>query len=831
MAAPSSTRRTRNVASSAPEPPAAWQEVVGCAQLGLALVLLIGFMSEPGVGLRWVIEAAQTVGGKLCYALPVLCAYAGWQRLRQPAQVAPGLSRGAVLLGALAVAGLLHLRVPAGEEWLPTALGSGLLHPPQQYGGYLGLLLLWLLRGLVGPAAAAAVLGTMAVTSLILASQRSVRELLEAVGSQVAARRLARRQRLASRPPRALPQRQSAALAPVLDLPPALAPTPPRLADEAWPAAESPAEDLPDLPLPRYLLPSAPAVAASPAEPVPPPAAPLETAVESVEPAAPLAAPVAVTVPAVPALGAWAGERALVRDPVPLDRDPTTTQLVLPGMPVPERSAAEAAWFSEGEPLSYRVPPLDLMKPALVAPLPDRTPEILANIERLERTLASFKISARVVNHECGPTVTRYEMELGEGIRVNKVAVLENDIAYALASDGIRIEAPVPGKGVVGIEVPNQIRETVHLHDLLLSREFQAAPGPLPFVLGKDIAGHLKIAELTRMPHALVAGTTNSGKSVCLNCIIISLLYRLSPRDLRFLMIDPKRVELTLYDGIPHLDRPVVTDPEDAADLLRGAVREMMARYDRLHDLGVRNIASYNAQVDEDDRMPYIVIIIDELAELMMLARAEVEASICRLAQLARATGIHLVVATQRPAVNVVTGQIKANIGTRIAFSVAQQVDSRVILDQVGAERLIGRGDMLYSPIDGSKPERLQGAFVDEAQVHRLVEFLQAMPSSLRVQYAESIIQPVAADTSEEEASAVTEGDLDDLFWECVDFVRLEGEGSTSRLQRNYGIGYNRAGRIMDQMCRMGIVGPGRGSKPREVLPGGPVRPGTRREG
>ncbi|NUQ01902.1 MAG: DNA translocase FtsK, partial [Armatimonadetes bacterium] len=522
----------------------------------------------------------------------------------------------------------------------------------------------------------------------------------------------------------------------------------------------------------------------------------------------------------------WHPQERIAREPVPLEVDGHPRQMVLPGMPQPPAlSEMEAAWYADGEPTGYRMPPLGLVEPPKAPPLPDRSPEIIANSRRLEETLGSFKIEAHVVNTEVGPTVTRYEMDLAPGIRVSKVANLADDIAMALASTGIRIEAPVPGKGVIGIEVPNQIRETVHLHSVLLSKEFGGAPGPLPFVIGKDIAGHIKIGELTRMPHVLVAGSTNSGKSVCLNCIIISLIYRLSPRDLRFLMIDPKRVELTLYDGIPHLDRPVVTDPEDAADLLRGAVREMMARYDRLHDLGVRNIASYNAQVDEAERMPYIVIIIDELAELMMLARAEVEASICRLAQLARATGIHLVVATQRPSVNVVTGSIKANIGTRIAFAVAQQVDSRVILDQVGAERLIGRGDMLYSPIDNTKPERIQGAFVDEKQVHQLVEYLQAMPSTLRVQYAESIIQPVAADSEESEDEGYDDTELDELFWECVEFVRREGEASTSRLQRTYGIGYNRAGRITDQMHKLGIVGPARGSKPREVLPGGPMGP------
>jgi S-DNA-T family DNA segregation ATPase FtsK/SpoIIIE len=524
----------------------------------------------------------------------------------------------------------------------------------------------------------------------------------------------------------------------------------------------------------------------------------------------------------------WPEFGALSRDPVPVVDDAPLTQLVLPGMPAPKLRRGHAETAEE-----FPTPGLHLLEPPPAPPLPDRSPEIRANSRRLEATLESFHIEARVVNTEVGPTITRYEMELAPGIRVNRVAVLSDDIAMALESTGIRIEAPVPGKGVIGIEVPNQTRETVDLHACLQSPVFQKHKGAMPFVVGKDIAGHIRIGELTSMPHVLVAGTTNSGKSVCLNCMIISLIYRLSPRDLRFLMIDPKRVELTLYDGIPHLDRPVVTDAADAADLLRGAVREMTARYDRLREHGARNIASYNERVPEDERMPYLVIIIDELAELMMMARAEVEDSICRIAQLARAVGIHLVVATQRPAVNVVTGQIKTNIGTRVAFRVPQQVDSRVILDQVGAERLIGRGDMLYSPADaGGKPERLQGAYVGEDQVHRLVNYLKNLPSTLVARYETSIIQPVRSDDAPLEGDeAVDASDLDDLFWDCVALVRSEGEGSTSRLQRTFGIGYNRAGRIMDQMFAMGIVGPTRGSKPREVLAGGPQIPPERRRG
>lgn len=748
-------------------------DLIGLGLVTIGALVLAGLRApEAGPVLGGLAALLHAVVGRLAEVVPYLFFFVGtWWLLRGQAPPPPASTVGLGLL-CLAASGFLHVRVPFGEEFRASADGQGFLNPPAWYGGLVGAGLVFFLRRLVGDIGCRIVLGMMVLAGLVLSSQRSIREFLEGVRERAreTAQHLGQERSRRVRRPR--PRRQT-----------------------------EPAPDLGGLPVPLYLREELPI--AEPPEPEPEPAPSAEA----------------------PTPGPF--DTRLERPPVPLDESGHPRQMTLPGMPTPPgMSELEEAWYAEGEPTDYRTPPLDLVQPAKSPPLPDRLPEIRANSERLERTLGSFRIEAQVVNTEIGPTVTRYELELAPGIRVSKVAVLADDIAMALASTGIRIEAPVPGKGVIGIEVPNQIREVVHLHSVLTSRDFRDAPGPLPFVVGKDIAGHIKVGELTRMPHVLVAGSTNSGKSVCLNCIIISLLYRLSPRDLRFLMIDPKRVELTLYDGIPHLDRPVVHDPEDAADLLRGAVREMMCRYDRLHALGARNIGSYNAQVDEDERMPYIVVIIDELAELMMLARAEVEASICRIAQLARATGIHLVVATQRPSVNVVTGSIKANIGTRIAFAVAQQVDSRVILDQVGAERLIGRGDMLYSPIDNSKPERIQGAFVDELQVHHLVEYLQAMPSTLRVRYEESIIKPVAADAEDGYADeGVDDDNLDDLFWECVEFVRREGEASTSRLQRTYGIGYNRAGRIMDQMFNLGIVGPPRGSKPREVLATGPKGP------
>lgn len=838
-------------------------DLVGLGWITGGVLLLVGLHSGgAGPVVHACAAALLLLLGRLAELAPYVMFYLGarWL-LRGQGHPTAGLS-GTFLLLALTAAGLLHNVVPVGEELARTALGRGWLHPPEQHGGLLGLASVYVLRHLFGPVGCPLVLGMTALGSALLLSERTLRELMAGFGEGLARvqerqrqRALAVQARRALAPPRldtptVRPGRGTAKLKiadlsfPEPDAAPPAAPEPaplPPVAPPAMPARAkkaTPPAALPPLSAPLLgtldtpFLPALPAAAV----PAPPPTlgplpplhlpapTPASEPVSEPEPEA----EVSGELPPLTPKFIWPEFTSLKREPVTADNDAPWDQMVLPGMPSPQRRRGHTDSSTV-----FPTVPQNLIEPPPAPPLPDRSPEIRANSQRLESTLASFRIEARVVNTEIGPTVTRYELELAPGIRVSKVAVLSDDIAMALATAGIRIEAPVPGKGVIGIEVPNQIRETVDLSAMLESPEFKNAAGPLPFIIGKDIAGHAKIVELTRMPHCLVAGTTNSGKSVCLNSLIISLIYRLSPRDLRFLMIDPKRVELTLYDGIPHLDRPVVTDASDAADLLRGAVREMMARYDRLHELGARNIVTYNERVTEAERMPYIVIIIDELAELMMLCRAEVEESIVRLAQLARATGIHLVVATQRPSVNVVTGLIKANIGTRLAFKVAQQVDSRVILDQVGAERLIGRGDMLYSAVEaGGKPERLQGAFVGEEQVHRLVEWLQALPSTLRAAYADSIIQPVSADAGTEGGeSAVDDTELDDLFWECVQLIRSEGEGSTSRLQRTFGIGYNRAGRIMDQMFAMGIVGPPRGSKPREVLPGGPLPPADRRRG
>ncbi len=445
------------------------------------------------------------------------------------------------------------------------------------------------------------------------------------------------------------------------------------------------------------------------------------------------------------------------------------------------------------------------------------TEKELTSVARLiEETLATFDIPARVHSWTPGPTVTMYELELHKGIKVNRVTALADDLALALAAPTVRILAPIPGKSLVGIEVPNERRSTVTLGDVLSSPATQSA-GPLFLGIGKDVAGDSVVADLATMPHLLIAGSTGTGKSVCINALLMSVLMRATPAEVRLILIDPKRIELSLYNGVPHLYVPVVTEPKEAASALHWAVTEMDARLKRLQKAGARNIGAYNAMVQDGtvteaaEEMPYLMIVIDELADLMMVAAKEVEDSICRLAQLARAAGIHLVVATQRPSTDIITGLIKTNITNRIAFAVSSGIDSRVILDQPGAEKLVGGGDMLFTTPAWPKPRRIQGAFVTESEIGQVVAHLkdQSEPD-----YHEEILHlKVATSGSGGEA-----GDDDPLLWEAADIVVTSGMGSTSLLQRRLKVGYARAGRIMDMLETRGVVGMPDGSKPREVL-------------
>ena len=470
---------------------------------------------------------------------------------------------------------------------------------------------------------------------------------------------------------------------------------------------------------------------------------------------------------------------------------------------------------------------------------------------QLQKTLHSFGVNAKVMNIAIGPTITRFEIKPAEGVRVNKIANLADDIALNLAAESIRIEAPIPGKQAVGIEIPNKEKEVVSLREVVESDEFANNSSKLAVGLGKDVAGSVVMADIAKMPHVLIAGSTGSGKSVCINTIITSLIYKAKPSEVKMIMIDPKVVELSVYNEIPHLMIPVVTDPRKAAGALAWAVQEMDNRYNLFAQKGVRDIKGYNKAIEEESKnfdddmarysegdsdisqgeiadeivnrplgkLPQMVIIVDELADLMMVASKEVEDSICRLAQKARAAGMHLIVATQRPSVDVITGLIKANIPSRIAFAVSSQIDSRTILDQAGAEKLLGKGDMLYYPVGENKPLRVQGAFVTDDEVQKIVDFVKANGVA---KYNEDVLESIEnAGKNDGEKDEMTQGssqDADPLLMDVIDMVVEIGKASTSYIQRKFSVGYNRAGRIMDQMEERGIVSPYEGTKARKVL-------------
>ena len=470
----------------------------------------------------------------------------------------------------------------------------------------------------------------------------------------------------------------------------------------------------------------------------------------------------------------------------------------------------------------YQYPPLKLLKRGDGRSQGDSDAHLRKTAQKLQETLHNFGVNVTITNVSCGPTVTRYELQPEMGVKVSKIVGLSDDIKLNLATPDIRIEAPIPGKAAVGIEVPNKENSPVMLRDLLQSEEFKNAKSKLSFAAGKDIAGKPVVADIAKMPHLLIAGATGSGKSVCINTLIISILYKATPDEVRLIMIDPKVVELSVYNGIPHLFIPVVTDPKKAAGALNWAVSEMTSRYNAFAEYGVRNLGEYNKKVANmrvpegekaPEKMPQIVIIVDELADLMMVAPGEVEDAICRLAQLARAAGIHLIIATQRPSVNVITGLIKANMPSRIAFSVSSGVDSRTILDMNGAEKLLGKGDMLFYPQGYQKPARLQGAFVSDEEVSAVVEYVS--DKNQGAVYDTAIEKQVNTATV---PGGVGGGDRDVYFTEAGKFIIEKEKASIGMLQRMFKIGFNRAARIMDQLCDAGVVGPEEGTKPRKVL-------------
>ena len=470
----------------------------------------------------------------------------------------------------------------------------------------------------------------------------------------------------------------------------------------------------------------------------------------------------------------------------------------------------------------YCIPPVTLLNLGKHASTKDVSGELKGNAQRLIETLHSFNVEATITDISRGPTVTRYELKPAAGIRISKITNLADDIALNLAATHVRIEAPIPGKAAVGIEIPNTVKNMVYMRELIETPEFSQQRSKLSAGLGKDIAGNCVYCDIVKMPHLLIAGTTGSGKSVCMNSIIVSILYRAKPDEVKFLMIDPKQVEFSRYAGIPHLLVPVVTDAKKASGALGWAVSEMLQRYNKFSETGVRDIDGYNKYVakhEDMEPMPKICIFIDELADLMMAAPKEVEDSICRLAQMARAAGMHLVIATQRPSVDVITGLIKANISSRIALTVSSQVDSRTILDAGGAEKLLGNGDMLYNPIGASKPIRVQGCFIDDDEIEALCDYIKKQGES---EYDENIQKEIDEKAVKDKKSPFEgeeeEENYDPLFEKAAEVVIESGTASTSFLQRKLSVGYARGAKIIDQLQDYGVIGPSEGSKPRKVL-------------
>ncbi len=486
---------------------------------------------------------------------------------------------------------------------------------------------------------------------------------------------------------------------------------------------------------------------------------------------------------------------------------------------------------TEKKNVEYKFPPIDLLQKSEMPSNSDITTELNNNGKMLVDILKSFNVQTKIIDISRGPAVTRYELQPASGVKISKITNLSDDIALNLASSGVRIEAPIPGKAAVGVEIPNKVVSVVKMRELISSSKFKSSKSKLTVVLGRDISGEIMTADLAKMPHLLIAGSTGSGKSVCINSFIISLLYNASPEEVKLLMIDPKVVELGVYNGIPHLLVPVVTDPRKAAGALNWAVNEMLNRYKKFAENNVRDLESYNnyvtrcpGMVDKDgevlEKMPQVVIIIDELSDLMMAAPNEVEDYICRLAQMARAAGMHLVIATQRPSVDVITGIIKANIPSRIALAVSSQIDSRTILDMSGAEKLLGRGDMLFSPVGSPKPIRVQGCYVTDREIEKVIDFLkESQETSYDSTIAAEIEKNAVLDGAKEGSnSKASEGTADPVMNEAIKCIIEAGQASTSLLQRRLRVGYARAGRLIDEMEQMGIVGPHEGSKPRQVL-------------
>jgi len=748
--APSGKPATRVASSSSHR---AW-DIAGVLVLAFALIVLVSlFTSNSGVLGRGLSYFFSVVFGKGAWVVPPLAGLLGVTLLKGRGPVLTHVSWGLSLL-FLTILGFLAQSV-AGN-YLDTAVVS-------TSGGYIGALLATMFETLLGAGKPIA-LSAMGIVGLVLTVDVPIRTMLETSARQAATLK----QRTLERPRAAKPIPQQTPEERVKSIRKGIAEgLAEREAETATPVAVA---EPPKRPVRGIVM----------EDPDPEPEAIAAAVADQPRPVAKKPTPPAPAAPS-PRETMQAGEPTLIGD---------------------------SSTPKEG----YQLPPTNLLTEALLNPKRAQA-EMQKNIETLEGTLEQFGIEATVVEVAAGPTVTRYEIQLGPGVRVARITALAENIAMDLAASQVRVEAPIPGKAAIGVEVPNETPAMVTLRELCDDPQFKNHPSRLYVALGKDVSGVNKYADLTKMPHLLIGGATNSGKSIGLATLITSLLMRNTPKDVRLVMIDPKRVELTLFDHIPHLMCPVIKDTKEAAGVLRALWREMDRRYDLFSNEGVRNIDGWNSKASFQDKLPYIVLIIDELADLMIQHKAEVETVIVRLAQLARAVGIHMVLATQRPSVDVITGLIKANIPSRLAFSVASSIDSRTILDQKGAEALIGKGDMLFSPIDANKPLRVQGCYVSEKEIDAICKYWREQEKPA---YS---LQPI----DENVADAKKEGgdfgdDVDPLWEEAVRWVAERTQASTSMLQRKFSIGFQRASRLLDMMEERSIVGPRDGPRPREAL-------------
>jgi S-DNA-T family DNA segregation ATPase FtsK/SpoIIIE len=820
-ASPRAGSSAASAAAAAAPNPQLYLDILGVAVIAFGIGMLFALVNPRLAGPlgQWSVVLLRLFVGHGVYLSPIALTWLGGGIITRGRPNRTGLCHMGSVGSLLVILGWLHLlswgerdRFASSAARLAWLLGSGKgLEVVQRVdGGIIGGIITAALAP-VGVAGSYIVLIAAAVSCALLITETSFgtmadrvrdrsRRIAEIMAEREAAREAAQEAR-SERPmhqPRPASVRRKSPFADLEDEPKAL-PTAEEATDEE--NGETPAERRGAFRFPNLgifarhetkLEPPADAPTMTPSQTEKPPLVVTSTAVVRAEPE-PAPEPSATADPP-------AAETPTRRDPVKMTRHTTIRRAATVQTP------STCVWEN------YVLPSPELLE-APKAGTRRTGAEAQEQIATLENTLRQFRIEAQVVEIADGPTVTRYEIRLGEGVRVKKIVDLADNITMSLAAmSGVRVEAPIPGKAAIGIEVPKKHKSVVTLRECIECPEFREHPSKIAFVLGSDVAGAPQHADLARMPHLLVAGATNAGKSVCLNTLIASMLYRARPDELKFLFIDPKRVELTLFDGIPHLCHPVVKDVKQAAGILRWALKEMDRRYDLFTQVMTRNITGYNDKVADkpEKRLPYLVIVIVELADLMMQQGPEVEQSICRLAQLARATGIHLVVATQRPSVDVITGLIKANVPSRIAFAVTSHIDSRTILDQKGAENLIGRGDMLFKPVDANKPLRVQGAFVSEDEVVRLVEHLKAQG---RPEY---IAQPLSVDTGA--VKSMEEDADDDMFEPATRFIVTTGHASTSSLQRKFKIGYTRAARLVDMMEARGVVGALDGAKPREIL-------------